>query len=124
MILKLFFFHIYNTYYKNGRFKNDTPHLTAFCIVSAAVSMLLASAVLAIGKLGLGAIFSKIQVMIFFCVPLPFLWYYLLFGKKYKTIYAEVRKSKYDKSLFKILSWSVIVIAFGSIVLFSYIFNR
>jgi len=124
MIFRLIFFHVYNSYYKNGSYRNDIPHLTAFFIVGAAFSMLILTLILYTSKVLFDLTFSKLVVMAFFVVPMPLFAFQFLYKSKYKLIYKEFRKSKWDTSSIKVLCWLVPLFGFISIVLYAYTFNR
>lgn len=124
MIHRLIFFHIYNSYYKNGTYRNDIPHLTAFFIVGAGFSMLILTVILFTSKVLFGATFSKLVVMSIFVAPMPLFTYQYLYKSKYKLIYKEFRKSKWDTLRVKVMCWLLPLVGFISIVLYSYAFNR
>lgn len=123
-IIRLIYFHIYNTYYKDGNYTNDIPHLTAFGIVGCSVTIILLSLIFSIYQLIFDKRLTTVMVVVPFVISLAFLFYSLMYDSKYKVIYSEFKDSKLDTTPLKILSWSVLLIAFVLIGTFAYIFNQ
>jgi len=123
-IVKLIYFHIYNSYYKDGNYTNDIPHLTAFGIVGCSVSIILLSAIFSVYQLIFDRRLTTVMVVVPFVISLAYLFYSLMYDAKYKAIYSEFKDSKWDTVVIRILSWSVLVIAFVLIGSYAYIFNQ
>lgn len=124
MILKVLFFHVYNAYYKDGSYKNDIPHLTAFCIVGCSLSIMIVVTVLIFLKSTSNTTLSKELIIFLTFACLSVFGYIFLVGSKYKSIYQEVKGSKWDSIGFKILSWFIVIVGFAFAGLFAYMFNR
>jgi hypothetical protein len=123
-IIRLIYFHIYNSYYKDGNYTNDIPHLTAFGIVGCSVSIISLSAIFTVYQLIFDKRLTTVMVVVPFVMLLACLFYLLMYDSKYKAIYSEFKGSESDTVTIKILSWSVLVIAFVLIGLYAYIFNQ
>lgn len=122
--IRLIYFHIYNSYYKDGNFKNDIPHLTAFGIVGCSLSIILLSILFFAYQLLFRVRPTSPIVVGLFLLLLVF-FYFLFFHKsKYQSIYTEFKNSKWDTTTMKILSWLVLLVAFVMIGAYAYIFNR
>ena len=123
-IIKIYYFHIYNSYFKDGNDKNDIPSLTAFGIVGCSIAIIF---VTILTNLYL-RIFNKLpnyfSVVSIFTLILFFLFFKLIYKSKYKKIYKEFKNTKWDKTIFKITSWLVLPLAFVFIGLHAYIYNR
>ena len=123
-LLKIVYFHIYNTYYKDGNYSNDIPHLTAYGIVGCSISVLFTTIVLLILKLFTTINLAYSEVIIIMILSLIFFLYFFLFNRKYDKIYKEIKDTNLDTLPFKILSWIIIAVSFFSIVFYTYIFNQ
>jgi hypothetical protein len=124
MILKVIFFHIYNVYYKDGNYKNDIPYLTAFGIVACSLSIIIVVSVLLLLKGTLETTLSKESIILLTVVCLSIFSYIFLIRSRYKSIYQEIKGSKWDNVGFKALSWVIVVAGFAFAGLFAYIFNQ
>ena len=117
-LLKIIYFHIYNSYYKNGSYNNDIPHLTAFGLVACSLSFLLFIPIAILFRTTFG---NLLPVWLVYSILLSFMIlfiYMFLYRRKYEDIYTEIRKSKWDNALMKITSWSIIILAFISFLVF------
>jgi len=119
----IIFFHIFKRYYKNGRYKNDIPWLTASGIIGVASSFYLFSFYL-LGHLWVyGFVPHKINKNII--IPLGFFVTFLIVAwfvgkKRYLSIYNKF-KDQYSKDrLTETLSWIFVIapyILFISLIL-------
>ncbi len=123
-LIEVLFYHIYKSYYKGGKYRNDVPHLTAFGIVACSIIIIFITGFLTFLRLFTDRLFSYGLVISLFVVLTVVLFYFLLYNSKYKRIYTEIKGSKWDTFFFKILSWSVLAVAFVVACLYAYIFNR
>ena len=124
MIFRVLFFHIYNAYYKNGNYKNDIPHLTAFGIVGTSLSIMIVVTVLFVLKTAAETELPKLLIILLTIVCLAFFGFLFLVKSKYSSIYQQIKGSKWDNIGFKILSWVIVILGFAFAGLFAYIFNR
>ena len=124
MIFKIIFFHIYNRYYNDGDYKNDIPHLTAFGIVGTSVSIMFVVILMLLMKVFAKPMMQTWQLVLLTSAILGFFANMFLARTKYRSIYEEIKGSKWDTVFVKILSWIVIAIGFASAGFFAYIFNR
>ena len=123
--LNSIYFHVYNAYYKDGNYTNDIPHLTAYGIVGCSLSLLLTVIVLLINYLINSA--DRISFNITIVISLLGLivcFFLFLFKKRYKKVYVEIKGSKFDNFIFKLLAWLIVAIGFVSVVLYSYLLNQ
>ena len=115
---KIIFFHVFKRYYKDGKFTNDIPWLTASIIVSVSSSFY---------------VFSLMDLFCFFLIDqnLPmvdgysfhiigfafalanYLWF--THQRRYLKIYEEYRKSDKNNNVTAILSWIYIILGFASV---------
>jgi hypothetical protein len=123
-LLRLIYFHIYNTYYKDGKYRNDIPHLTAFGIVGCCLSIILLAVLFTIHQFFFHERISIQLVVLPFIILLGMFYYMFLYESKYIGIYEEFKNSKWDTWSIKFLSWSILFVAFLLIGLYAYIFNR
>jgi hypothetical protein len=118
-ILNYIYFNIFNSYYKNGRYKNDIPWVTAWGILSAALtfytfSIISLLRIIRYGTLN-GFVFPKplgFAIGTFFMIVGYFLF---LKNKRYLIIYNEFKK--YDQTISnkrkgRIISWTFIFLSF------------
>jgi hypothetical protein len=123
-LVEVIFYHIYKSYYKGGNYRNDIPHVTAFGIVSCSIIIIFITGFLTFLRLFTEQLVNKGLVISLFVFLSVVLFYFLLYKSKYKRIYTEIKGSRWDTVFFKILSWSVLVIAFLVATLYAYTFNR
>jgi len=121
--IRLIYFHIYNSYHKDGNYKNDMPHLTALGIVCS-LSMILLSTMFVAYQLLFKQRPTLGMVGTPFVIFLAYFYFALVHDSKYQSIYSEFKNSKWDTTVIKVLSWSAMLVAFIMIGLCAYIFNR
>ena len=110
----LIFFHVFKRYYKNGKFKNDIPWLTATGIVGMATFFYLVF----IYILFYYFIFkkspeapNKLPFIISGFIVLVANCFWFIGNKRYLTIY-EMYKEKYrNDKITEVLSWIFVVLA-------------
>lgn len=122
--LTVIYFHVYNSYYKDGNYKNDIPHLTAFGIVGVSLSLLL---------VGIGNIIKFVltehklstQGYLWLMLSSLLLFYFAFLNKgKYNDIYKELKSSEWDKTTIKILAWVIVIIGFVSFAASAFAFKN
>lgn len=122
--LYVIYFHVYNSYYKDGSYKNDIPHLTAFGIVGVSLSLLI---------VGIGNIIKftltehklSTQGYLWLMLPSLLLFYFLFLNKaKYNDIYNEFKNSGWDRATMKVLAWVVVIIGFVSFAASAFAFKN
>lgn len=122
--LRVIYFHVYNAYYKDGRFSSDVPHLKAFGLVGCSFCFMIA-VICALTFQVLNGVRFSFGIGLFIEVLSSILFYYLLlFNRVYEKINQEFKGSKFDCSSYKILSWLVVIIGFAAVGLYGYFFNR
>lgn len=123
-LLKVIYFHIYNAYYKDGNYKNDIPHLTAFSITSTSIGCLTLT-LIALLNYGLKGTSLPAEIcFIVFLVCFVLFFVLFLYNERYKEVYNSAKGSKSDATWVKILVWVVVILGFASVGLYSYIFNN
>lgn len=123
-ILKIFFFHIYNSYYNNGNYRNDVPHWTAFRITACAMTCWIVALLSIVVNLMTGKRLTPIVLYPVCFFSLIYFFYNFLFRGKYQIIYAKIIGGKWDNKFMKYFSWIFIMSGFISIGLYAYIFNQ
>lgn len=122
--LHVIYFHVYNSYYQDGNYKNDIPHLTAFGIVGVSLSFL----VVGIGNVIKFALTEhKLSTQEYLWLMLSSLsLFYLVFLNrgKYNVIYKELKGSDWDRSAIKILAWVIIVVGIVSFAASAFAFKN
>jgi hypothetical protein len=122
--IRLIYFHIYNSYYKDGDYDNDIPHLTAFGIVGCSLSIILLAIMFSVYLLLLSERPTFGIVVVPFVILLVYFYFTLMHDSKYQAIYSEFKNSKWDTTILKVLSWATMPVAFVLAGLFAYIFNH
>ncbi|MFD3003659.1 hypothetical protein ACFS7Z_25100 [Pontibacter toksunensis] len=122
--LNALFYHVYNSYYKDGNYTNDIPHLTAFGLLGSSLTMFC----LAVFAL-FNSMFNNSRLSVGICLAiviagLLFFSFQFLYDSRYNRIYNEIKGSKLDNMFMKIVAWGVVVMGFVSVGLYSYIFNQ
>ena len=118
------FYHVYNCYYKDGKYTNDVPHLTAFGLVGSSLTMsclavfALFNSIINNSRLSVG---TSLAIVI---AGMLLFFFLFLFNSRYDRIYNEINGSKLDNLFMKIAAWGVVVMGFVSVGLYSYIFNQ
>lgn len=123
-IIKIYYFHIYNSYFKDGNYKNDIPSLTAFGIVGCSLATLFVTILTNLFVRIFNKLPNYFSVVSIFTLILFYLFFKLVYKFKYKKIYKEFKNSKWDRTIYKIFSWLVLPVAFVLIGLQAYIYNR
>ena len=122
--LHVIYFHVYNSYYKDGDYKNDIPHLTAYGIVSVSLSLL----IVGIGniiKFALTEHKLSTQGYLWLMLPSLLLFYFVFLNKgKYNDIYKELKSSDWDRTTIKILAWAIVAIGFVSFAASAFAFKN
>lgn len=95
-IFKIIFFHIYNSYYKDGNYSNDIPHLTAYGLAGCSWSTLFTTLILIAGQQITGKkleteYFLSSMIILLIAIALG-----TLYKKRYEIIYCEIKESKWD----------------------------
>jgi hypothetical protein len=122
--LQVIYFHVYNAYYKDGNFKNDIPHLTAFGIVSCSLGLMIVGIANLI-KYSLTQHKLSAQEYLWLMLPSLLLFYFLFLHKgKYSDIYKSLKGSDWDKSAIKILIWAIIFMGFASFAALAFAFKN
>lgn len=115
---KVIFFHVFQRFYKNGKFTNDIPWLTASVIMGVSSSFYL---------LSLTVLFyffffdhnvpplNKYLILIcgFVFTFINYLW--LTHQKRYLKIYEEYRTSDKNNKVTAMLSWAFIILGLASV---------
>lgn len=123
-IVKIIFFHIYNSYYNDGSYRNDVPHWTAFAITACSLACLIVTFVCVIVNLVTGGRPTALLLYPIFLVLLIYFFYNILFKKKYQIIYTQLIGGRWDTKIMRCFSWIIILIGFISVGLYAYIFNQ
>lgn len=122
--LHVIYFHVYNSYYKDGNYKNDIPHLTAYGVVGVSLSLL----IVGIGniiKFSLTEHKLSTQGYLWLMLPSLLLFYFVFLNKgKYNDIYKELKGSDWDKTAIKILAWVIVIIGFVSFAASAFAFKN
>lgn len=121
--IRLIYFHIYNSYYADGNYQSDIPHLTAFGIVGCSFSVILLVITFATCQFFFAFEPSVVLVTVLFICLLMVFYFVLLHKRRYAAIYLEFKNSKYDATLMRVISWLVLIIAFVMAVTYAYYFD-
>jgi hypothetical protein len=124
LFFKVIYFHIYNLYYKNGKYTNDIPWLTAYGIAASSFSCLLVSLIATVYSIITDLRISKINCLITFAAGYIIFYFIYLNQSNYNNIYNLVKGSKWDTKPVRIATYLMIAIGFASVGLYSYLFNR
>ena len=116
----LVFFHIFKRYYKNGRYKNDVPWLTASIILGVSSSFYILSGLLLSYYFFVSKevpILNKYLILLlgFIFVILNFIWF--TYNKRYKVIYEHCNTLADNSKKTEILSWIYIILGYISVPL-------
>jgi hypothetical protein len=123
MILRLVFFHIYNAYYGNGRGRKDIPHITASCVFTLAVGLLATMIILSIAKWS--GYQPPMELMVTLWLTFAgILAFRFLYKSRYKEVYVEFRKTKWDTLRYKTISIIFIVFCYASLPLYAILFRE
>lgn len=120
---KIIFFHIYNSYYKDGNFHNDIPFLTAYGITGTSISCA-AMTVLAVTNYLITC--SKPSVLMsisIFAICMVACFFIYIYNSKFETIYSDIKDSKWDNTSTKFVVWIIIISGYSSVGVYSYLFN-
>lgn len=112
-MVKIVFFYIFRSYYKDGNFKNDIPWLTAINILSASLTTYTFCIFLIIENFYNELKFIKansLPFLIMYVLIFIFLYLYLLKKEKHLIFYEEYKKQKTFSGL--ILSWGFVILPF------------
>jgi hypothetical protein len=116
-VIDYIFFGIFNTYYKDGNYKNDIPEYTAMMIFGA-MFFLNILALLWFFSSGDGSPISKPIAFVIggFCVLLSYLLF--MYRKRYESIYnAFSSYNRRQRQLNKLVAWTYIALSFLAIFL-------
>lgn len=122
-LFKIIYFHIFNTYYRDGNYSNDIPILTASGVFGCCLSIILLSVLLFIGRVFVDFEPSKESVIVALVLLIAFFYWILMSKKRSYKIYQQVKNTKWDKPIFKILSWLIMPFAVMIAALYAYMFN-
>lgn len=118
----LIFFHVFKKYYKNGKYKNDIPWLTASCILGTASSLLIISLIVLFNLLSSNRnIELNNNHLLFGCLFVVFNTLWFKYKSRYLTIYELFKKSKFNSKTFEMLAWVYLALSFLSIPIVSII---
>lgn len=113
----LIFFHVFKRYYKDGKYTNDIPWLTATGIVSVPTGFLISTFYLLIYYFFIDRDVPKLDntFTLLGCafVFLNYLWF--IYQKRYLKIYEEYRESDKNNKVTAVLSWIYIILGFASV---------
>ncbi len=121
--LRLFYFHIYNTYYKDGDYTSDIPHLTAYGWVGTSLGCTVLVIFSIVGDMINGARMPNAVVWFAFGVTLPVAYFYFVYKRKYERIYTEFKGSKMNRKQIKIVSWVFVLAQFIIMIIYLKMFN-
>lgn len=114
---KLVFFHVFKCYYKNGKYTNDIPWLTATGIVSVSTGFLLSSIFLLFYYFFIDTKLPKLDntftLIGFIFILINYFW--ITNKKRYLIIYESYRKSNKNNKVSEVLSWVYIIVGFISL---------
>jgi hypothetical protein len=122
--LKIIYFHVYNAYYKNGNYKNDIPHLTAYCITATSTGSFVLTLVALVNHRFTGTRMSKEGCVIVYAICLILFYGLFMYKARYADVYTSIKGSVWDTITVKIIVWIVVFLEYASIGLYSYIFNN
>lgn len=123
---EIIFFNIFKKYYKNGRYKNDIPWLTATGIVVCSTFFNLFSITIVVHELlnpeKEFILINKSLYMLIFSVFYLVNYLFFIYQKRYLIIFEKYKKSKYDTKFFTIISFGYSILSFliFIIVVFKY----
>lgn len=122
--LKIIYFHIYNTYYKDGHYKNDIPYLTAYGITGTSLGCLILALLTVLNYGFTRTRLSVVACLIIFLLCLIVFFVLFIHNARYKEVYASIKGSRWDTAPMKVIVWIIIGLGFASVGLYSYIFNN
>lgn len=113
---QVIFFHIFKLYYKDGKYTNDIPWLTASVIVGVSTSFYLLSLVVLCYFFFIGRdvpLLNKYPILIcgFVFSVANYLWF--TYKKRYLKIYDQYRTSNKNNNVTAVLSWTYIILGFA-----------
>ncbi len=115
----LVFYHIFKRYYKDNKYKNDIPWLTATGIISVPTFFLLTSVFAIIYYLfvesNVPQIGSTFTIFGLAFTVINYLWF--TYNKRYLSIYEHYKTSATNNRRTEILSWLYIILGFASLPL-------
>jgi len=113
-ILDYLFFGIYNSYYKDGHYKNDIPELTAMSIFAGMFGINTFTMLwlfIGLNEFQIGKTDAYLLGGFWFL----FCYFIFVFRKRYKKIYEKFSNLSFEqKKLNKFISWSYILLTFIS----------
>jgi heme/copper-type cytochrome/quinol oxidase subunit 2 len=121
---RILYFHIYNTYYKDGNYSNDIPHLTAFGLVGCSLSLLATTGIVFMNYQLTGQRMNTELTIGIVTIGVLIILFGTLYQRKYESIYEEIKGTTWDNTLTKAFSWLVTIIGFLTVGVYAYIFNR
>lgn len=115
----LVFYHVFKRYYKDNKYKNDIPWLTATGIISVPTFFLLTSVFAIIYYLfvesNVPQIGSTFTIFGLAFTVINYLWF--TYNKRYLSIYEHYKTSATNNRRTEILSWLYIILGFASLPL-------
>ena len=116
---KIIFYHLFKRYYKDGKYKNDIPWLTAAGILSVSTFFLLTGFFTLIYylfvKKNVPQLDYKFTLLGFLFTALNCFWF--ANKKHYLRIYEEYKTSKVNNTITEILSWLFVILGFASLAI-------
>ncbi|WP_017733498.1 hypothetical protein [Nafulsella turpanensis] len=119
--LKVVYFHIYNSYYKDGNYSNDIPHLTAFGIVGCSLGFMLTTLAASVVKFLDGEKLATTGIYPIMIVGLTITFFMFMYKSKYRKVYYDIKGSAYDRLPFKIAAWITVLAGFISFMICAFI---
>jgi hypothetical protein len=115
----LIFFHVFKRYYKNGRYKNDIPWLTASGIIGSSSLLWLLTIYTTVTFLIKGETpgINKKYFVPFGVTFIILHWFWFINRKRYLKIFSDFYKVYTDNKLTEIFSWLYILGAYLAFVL-------
>lgn len=127
MIDKLFYI-IYNSYYKHGKFHNDSPPLTVFGIFCIATNSLLMMSVSSVYQYNDPLYLRKNHLPnrgIWLIISVALVYFTFYHNKRYQKIYEKYSHNlAYDALLQKVIAFTTMVLLIATPFIFALIYNK
>ena len=112
----IIFFHVFSFYYKNGKYKNDIPWLTASCIVATTICLYILNLLIIvrfhINNLVYVPLEDNYDILIIVSVINILSYYWFTKNKYYLLIFNNYKNSIYDTKRIKLFVWVFIIFGF------------